>query len=177
MLVYGRASTKARMAWNEAIFMIFLRWFSGVHSRHRPPLVMNSSGKFSRSAWPPQGLVTKTFLFYWFSRIVGKVLNVFNAQLSCVSVLLTVSWDFCNLLINLVATESSDFDSGLVDWCTLGPLHFWLLVTYWSGLPGWASCFYYVFKSVRCRCKILWPRNVFTHTQVTREIFDGIFHD
>ena len=95
MLVYGRASTKARMAWNEAIFMIFLRWFSGVHSRHRPPLVMNSSGKFSWSAWPPQGLVTKTFLFYWFSRIVVKGLNVLNAQLSCVSVLLTVSWDCC----------------------------------------------------------------------------------
>ena len=24
-----------------------------------------------------------------------------------------------------------------------------------------------VFKSVRCRCKTSWPRNVFTHTQVT----------
>ena len=95
MLVYGRASTKARMAWNEAIFMTFLRWVAGVHSRHRPPLVMNSSGKFSRLAWPPQGLVTKTFLFYWFSRIVAKGLNVLNAQLSCVSVLLMVSWDCC----------------------------------------------------------------------------------
>ena len=180
MLVYGRASTKARMAWNEAIFMIFLRWFSGVHSRHRPPLVMNSSGKFSRSAWPPQGLVTKTFLFYWFSRIVVKGLNVLNAQLSCVSVLLMVSWDCCRdprrplrpvdgvlgLLqscwstslqpsqaiwfwpCNLdLATESSDSVSGRVDWCTLGPLHFWLLVTYLSGLLD------------------------------AIEIFDGIFHD
>ena len=80
---------------------------------------MKSSGKVCRSAGPPQGLVNKTFLLILKRcRSLRGPFSV-NVQLNFCLSLLMVPWDRCNLLINLVATDLSDFDFDLATSATV----------------------------------------------------------